>query len=387
MKRLYWRPQKVSQTALLLVAAIALFGLFAVEMLTVHQSTPRAAEKLEAAKLAEEYFHVIRGARAERGYPLNPELDPSRSGLIGLTVSPVTSINGHLGSKQTSINPNFAAAIVQMLNEAGVRSGDRIAVGCSGSFPALNASVYAACCAMDVDPIIVASAAASQFGANYPDLLWIDMERILYERGLIDFRAQAASIGGAEDRGLKMSDEGRGLIHEAIERNGLTFVDSEEFVGGIDQRMAIFERQAAGKPVKAYINVGGGTVSVGRTIGKKMYDPGLNIDPPPGATDIDSVMTRFAKAGTPVIHLVEIRDLAKQFELPEAPAITPAAGDGPLFGRQGPSRWLAALVLLIILLSVRAVVLTDWGHKLAERLRDCTGLPATASQREPEWMV
>jgi poly-gamma-glutamate system protein len=386
MKRLYWRPQKCSRTALLIVALLAMAGMLAVQVLQVRDHTPLAKEKLAAAKLAGICFDVIRQERAARGYSIDPETDPTGSGVVGLTKSPVTSIAGHLESKQTSINPNFAAAVVQMLRDAGVERGDQIAIGCSGSFPALNTAVCAACEAMQVRPIIIASAAASQYGANYPDLLWVDMERILNERGLISFRAQAASVGGYEDRGLGMSSEGRELIHSAIERNGLTCLDSEDFVEAIDQRLAIYERVADGRPIQAYINIGGGSVSVGRALGKKLYRPGLNVEPPPGATEIDSVMTRFAETGVPVIHLVEIRDLARQYELPETPAVTPPPGDGTLFGRRHPSRWLAAIVLAGLLLALRCVVLTDWGHRLSSRLRDWTGRPAPAG-REPEWMV
>ncbi len=396
MKRLYWRPQKCSTTALVLVAALAATGMVAVELVRVRDTTPLVSEKLAAAHLATDCFDVIRQERLARGYALDPELDPTRSGVIGLTVSPVTSIAGHLESKRASVNPNFAAAVVQMLHEAGVKPGDQIAVGYTGSLPAINTAVCAACEAMHVEPIVIASATSSQFGANFPDLLWIDLERILQQQGLIHFRSQAVSIGGYQDRGLQFSDEGMQLIHAAIDRSGLELLEPTDFADSIDQRMAIYQRVAAGRPIKAYINIGGGTVSVGKAIGKQMYQPGLNLQPPPGATDIDSVMTRFAKTGTPVIHMVEIRRLARQYNLPTELATMPSPGEGELFGAQRSSRLLAALVLVAILLSLRSIVLTDWSYQLAQRLRQWIGpsgigakasLDAAAVQREPEWMV
>lgn len=386
MKRLYWRPQKCSKYALLAIAVLAVIGLLIVECVKFNDDTPLVAEKIEAARLASQCMDVIREQRLKRGYAIDPEIDPAKSGMIGLPVSPTTSIAGHLASKQTSINSNFAAAVVDMLGQAGVRPGDHVAIGCSGSFPALNIAACAACEAMQVEPIIIASAAASQYGANYPDLLWIDMERILNEKGLIHFRSKAASFGGYEDRALGMTDEGRKLVAEAIARNGLDTLDSESFSAAIDQRMEIYHEQSAGRPIMAYINIGGGTISVGRALGKKMYNPGLNIEPPPGATAIDSVMTRFAKAGTPLIHLVQIRDIAKHFELSSAPTITPGIGEGTMYGDRQPSRLLAILVLGAILYSLRMVVLTDWGHRLATRLRALSGLPVNEN-REPEWMV
>ena len=127
MKRLYWRPQKCSQTALLMIAALAVVGMAMVEFFPVRDNTPLAAAKLAAARRAAECFDAIRSERLARGYPLDAEIDPTGSGVLGLTASPVTSITGHLASKQASLNPNFAAAIVQMLHEAGVQPGDLIA--------------------------------------------------------------------------------------------------------------------------------------------------------------------------------------------------------------------------------------------------------------------
>ena len=42
--------------------------------------------------------------------------------------------------------------------------------------------------------------------------------------------------------------------------------------------MDLYTRSAEGKPIKAYINVGGGTVSVGKNIGKLMFRPGSTGD-------------------------------------------------------------------------------------------------------------
>jgi poly-gamma-glutamate system protein len=362
-------------------------GMVAVEWFTVRGPAALLDEKVAAANLASKCFDVIRDERLSRGYPLDPVIDPTLSGVMGLAESPVTSISGHLQSKQASVNPNFAAAVVQMLHDGGVEEGDQVAVGYTGSLPALNVAVCAACETMGVRPIVVASATSSQFGANFPDLLWIDMERTLEQQGLIHFRSRAVSIGGYQDRGLQFSDEDLNLIRRAIERNELPMLRSVSFADSIDRRMAIYHDEAGGRPIKAYINVGGGTVSVGRRLGKQMYRPGLNLEPPPAATKIDSVMTRFAAAGVPVIHLVEVRQLARQHDLPTELAEAPVVGQGSLFGANHSSRLLAAGVLVAILIALRSIVLTDWSHRLVQRCRRWTGRSTTPGQPEPEWMV
>ena len=202
---------------------------------------PVASAKFAAAQLASEAMATIREERLRRNHTFNPDYDPAQSGMIGEYLTPITSVSGHLESKQTSVNPNFAAAVVDMLQEAGVKKGDVVAVGCSGSFPTLN---LCACCAMETlkaRPIIIASAAASQFGANRPDLLWIDMERLLYEKGLISFHSVAASFGGYEDLAMGTTDEGRRLLREGIKRNHLPLLQEETFGESIDSRMKIYK--------------------------------------------------------------------------------------------------------------------------------------------------
>jgi poly-gamma-glutamate system protein len=276
-------------------------------------------------------MQTIREERLQRGHQFDPQFDPAMTGMIGEYLTPITSVTGHLESKQTSVNPNFAAAVVDMLQKAGVKEGDIVAVGCSGSFPALNLCTMCALETMKAKPIIVASTAASQFGANRPDLLWIDMEKLIYDKDLISFRSVAASLGGYEDQAAGMTEEGKQMLKAGIERNNLPMIVDEEFTASIDSRMQLYKDMAGGRPIKAYINVGGGTVSVGRSVGKKLYEPGLNLAYTPEALEIDSVMTRFAKENTPIIHLVEVMILAKAYHLPPAPVVTPAAGEGWLF--------------------------------------------------------
>jgi poly-gamma-glutamate system protein len=217
---------------------------------------------------------------------------------------------------------------------------------------------------MQAEPIVVASAAASQYGANYPDLMWVDMERILHERGLIHFRSVAASIGGYEDAGLGMSDQGRQLVCDAIDRNGLTLLRADSFQEAIHRRMEIYRLRAGDRPIKAYINVGGGTISTGRALGKKMYQPGLNREPPPEASRIDSVMNRFANTGTPVIHMVQIPQIAAAYGLPSAPQAMPEVGGGLAHSQPRYNRWLAAGVLLVLLLTLRSVIQTGVRRQL-----------------------
>jgi len=347
MKAMYWQPRKISRRALVLICAIAIAGVAVVELSRRNVlGLEDHSQKLAASKLAEDSMRTIREKRLARGHEFDPRFDPALSGMIGEYLTPTTSVTGHLESKQTSVNPNFAGAIVDMLQKSGVKKGDVVAVGCSGSFPALNLCVCCALETLEAQPVIVSSTGASQFGANLPDLLWIDMECLLNDKGLISFRSVAASLGGYEDQAQGMGEEGRQMLLEGIERNGLPLLRDDDFREAIDARMAVYEKHAEGRPVKAYINVGGGAVSCGRSVGKKRYQSGLNLTATPEALEIDSVMTRFAKQQTPVIHLSGILDIAESYHLPIAPEETPQAGEGWVFYDTWLHRWLAGGFLL-----------------------------------------
>jgi len=365
MQKLYWRPQSVSIKALVLVALFAIVGAVVVEKVKTTNNQSFYGEKMQASQLAISAMESLRAARVLAGYEIDTEVDPAKSGMIGLPMSSVTSVSGVLEAKQTSINPNFAAVIVDYLKRANIQEGDTIAVGCSGSFPALNVSVYAALETLKLKPIIISSASASQWGANIPDLLWIDMERILQEENKFSFRSVAASMGGFEDSGMGLTSSGKADINRGIERNGLTMLDpNKDFTEKVDERYEIFKSNAKGAPIKAYINVGGGTISNGRKIGKNLFNPGLNKRAPLGVAKVDGLMSRFIAEGVPVIHLVEVNKLAEKYEMPLSPDMTPAVGTSNVFAKKGYSRWLAATVLVIILLALFGFIRSDIGFRL-----------------------
>ncbi len=377
MKKIYWKPQAVSRRALALIAVLSLAGVAIVERFPVRAPQPNYAEKMAAAELAYEALLAVKEARLRRGHEIEPSSDPMESGLIGVPMSGVTTVIGHLRAKQISVNPNFAAVMVDMLQRAGVRRGDTVAIGVSGSFPATNCCVYAAVESLGLKPVIISSAASSQWGANFEDFLWIDMERELLAKGVFQHGSVAASVGGVEDRGLGMSEVQLKLIRDGIERNKLDFVAADSFVAGVDQRMEIYEQRAEGKPIAAYINVGGGTISVGKRVGKRLFEPGLNLNLPRRLGGVDGVMVRFAKEGIPVIHLTQIAELADRYALTTDASHIPAPGQGGVFVGEEYNRWLAGGVLLSVLGCLYAFIHSDVGFRIlnASPKRETAGQP------------
>lgn len=427
MKKIYWRPRAVSRPALMLIALISIAGLIVVERWKVELPQPYLEEKLAAAKLAQQAFDVVKAKRIDIGPPIDKTVDPSESGLIGIPMSPVTTVVGDVSAKQTSVNPNYAAVFVEMLKEAGVQEGDVVAIGMSGSFPALNICTYAACETLGVKPLVISSASASQWGANVPALLWPDMELLLREKGRLipivdeqgkpvrdengqptfreeglfpDIKSIACSIGGHQDRGLGLDEDGLRLVKASIERNGLRpfrvdqakaiSADNEmdmaalqaDFTANVDDRMELYKDKAEGKPIKAYINVGGGMISTGKSIGKLMFHPGLNIRPPRHVREIDGVMPRFAEENVPVIHVVHVATLANRYTLPLEPIEAPSIGQGGVFTGVDYSKPLVIGVLAFILLSLYGFIRTDVGFRMLR-----TSQSKSQRDTQPEPMV
>jgi poly-gamma-glutamate system protein len=370
MKQVYWRPRNISQSVHILIAGVSVLGLLAVEFLKIETRQDFYNEKMDAARLAQRAMEVIKLERTQMdpADAIDLTADPTESGLIGVLMSPVTSNTGRLAAKQTSINPNFAAVVVHYLKRLGVQPGDVVAVGASGSFPAVNICVYAALATLQVEPIVISSTAASQWGANRPNLLWIDMERILCEERVFEFHSVAASVGGIEDNAIGMSAEGRKMLADAIERNGIDFIRPKNYADSVEKRMAIYRDRADKKPIKAYISIGGGTSSVGTKVGKEMFRPGINSHIPLGAMDIDSVMARFLRENIKVVHLIKMDELATRFGFPLQPQTMPSLGHGTVFVKRQYNTLLAIGALSAILLCLIAFIRSEWGYLILRNL-------------------
>lgn len=381
MKKIYWRPPSLSRTALVLVALVSVAVFVAVESFPVVAEQSRHADKLAAARLALKGMEVIKNRKLELGHGIDPEADPAQTGLIGESITPITSNTGFLDAKRTSTDPNFAAIVLHLLDEAGVGEGDKIAVGVSGSFPGLNLATYAAIATLKAEPIIIASSSSSEWGANHVDYLWLDMERTLRDAGLIPFRVAAATYGGIDDIGIGLTKTGRAMIDSAIARNGVDQLAPTSLADAIEQRFALYQKLAGDEPIEAYINVGGGSASVGTHVGKKQFKAGLNTAPPSAPNVPDSVMLRFAERDIPVIHISRVKILAERYGLPYGATTVRPLGQGRVFVQTEYDRWLVLGGLIVVLGAMVALLRWDVGLRVLRR-----GRPR-ADSRIPERMV
>jgi len=302
--------------------------------------------KLQAAEKAEVAMETLRRHRRIEGAEIDLVNDPAGSGLIGPEFSLITNSRGDLESKLTAVNPNFAGVLVDMLKRTGASAGDPVAVAISGSFPGLNICLFAAMEQLKLKPIVITSVGASMWGANDPRFTWLDMESMLNEDNVFTTRSAAATYGGGDDMGRGLSPRGRELIEEAIARNDVEFLESDNIEHAIQKRMAFYELEARGRGFKAFVNIGGGVASIGSSRSKILLQPGLSFELQPRNWPRKGTLVLMADRGVPVIHLLGITSIAQKYGLPVAPDYLPMPGEGEIFVRDGYRLDLLALFFI-----------------------------------------
>ena len=146
-------------------------------------------DKIEAVDIMNDALDALkRHVRKEKPEDdkIDLDIDPDTTGLIFNVSSEIKTGTGDLIAKQTTLKPNFAALVVDLLFDAGVLSGDTIAVGMTGSMPGADIALYSACKAMNLYPVVISSVGASQWGATDPKFTWIDLENHLFKTNIIN---------------------------------------------------------------------------------------------------------------------------------------------------------------------------------------------------------
>ena len=201
--------------------------------LTRRCSLPRA----ERMQWAEE---VLLGVVEAEGIAIE-ETDLNGTGLIGPEWTPLTTTSGLIEAKRTSLDPNFAALLVRYFQEAGLKAGDHVAVGASGSFPGLLIATLCAATEMELDVDVIASFGASMHGATRTELNICRIMRILRENGVVDYDLLAVSPGGDNDYGESLLfPEAREVIAALAAAEGVSLSTTTDLEKSIARRLELF---------------------------------------------------------------------------------------------------------------------------------------------------
>ncbi len=360
---MYSRPFKpvIQETRTLVVLALISIIAYSIAFFSRMEFVSNTYDiKINAAMKMQESMKMLKNIRMEKGVFIDIENDPNETGLVGSQFSLITTDEGDLDAKLTTLDPNFAAAMVELLTRANLTSGDTIALMLTGSMPGANMAMLIACKAMDIYPFIISSIGASQWGANDPEMTWLDMERILFEQGYISSRSIAASIGGRNDRGRLLSPKGRELIRYNIENNKLPLISGTGLEDNVNKRMEYF----GAHNYKAVVNIGGGVASLGTSFNLRLIKPGIvyrkDIEKISRGDGIEGAVVKFSKQNIPLIHILNIQKLTDELGMKYAPIPIPEIGEGSLYAIEKYDLKITILSLIIVSLSV---VIAGWKSK------------------------
>ena len=285
------------------------------------------SEMTAAAKKMKQAQEAVRQEMSRRGIEIDTTVDRLDSGLIGLEWSGITTTLGNVESKRTTVNPDFAALLVKLFQEADLQKGDTIAANCSSSFPALNLAFIAATDAMGLQPVMVTSIGSSMYGGNREDFTYLDMEQYLYEQKIIAHKTIAYSLGGVKDVGQEFEPEIIGRIQKRLNSYGLQFLYETDLEKNIESRYA-FYTATAHNDIKAFINIGGNLLSLGA------YNDSIDTETVRLSASIPlktGLVGKFLQSGIPVFYLLNMKSTTLYYQLPFDPDTLPEIGTAPIY--------------------------------------------------------
>lgn len=362
MKTMYWHRKFLSRYIILFLSAFMIISLYIVEKNLVVE-TKGYTQKLQAAELTEKAFDLTQRYFMSKGYLCKSMGDVSCTGLIGLSMTEITTDSGDLYAKRSSVNPNMAAIFVQWLSQLNLQEGDTVAVQETGSYPALDIAMLSAIKTLKLKPLIIFSAGASQFGANRPGFTWPDIYRNLVEKGIFDFDVLGITLGGSHDNGYGMTPGAILKLNDAIKRNDFKVINipyKDSTNTSVAKRLEMYKEAAGNDSIKAYINVGGNMASIGlkqptvkleesdkksktdkkatnvasndQVLKIHSFPTGVTSKLPPEYSTVNSVAVNFLKEDIPVVNVRDINSsIIKTYGMTYNPTTVVPPGQGAVF--------------------------------------------------------
>lgn len=342
-----WIKGKLSLIYLFWALIILLVGLLIIEQTKFIVQTPYYNEQIQAAQLMKSSLEAVKEERLNRNIPLDIGLDPNKTGIIGKEYTQLTTTLGNLEAKRTSTNPAFAALLVKYFKEANLKKGDVIAIGASGSFPALIVAALSATKVLKLEPLLIYSIGSSEYGANVPEFTFVQMLDSLNKKNILPYNLLAVSLGGFLDQAEGMFyPDSREIIEKIAQDSGVHFINIDSIEENIQYRMQLYKIAAIQRPLKAFVNIGGATPNYGNTNASITYPNGLVIEGPKIPDHPErGLIFEYQNLGIPIINLLNIRDLAIKNGLPIDPTPLPEIGEGGVYWRITYNKYIIILVI------------------------------------------
>ncbi|PIE02639.1 MAG: hypothetical protein CSA81_06540 [Acidobacteria bacterium] len=315
----------------------------------------------ETVTAMETYIKAQERLWAERERLINEEIreelrvnDPLKTGIVGVEWSSRTTTPGSLEAKRTTAHPLWIAVLRNWFLQAGVKAGDTIAIGASGSFPGMVIAARIAAESMQLNVRFIGSLTSSNYGANIPEMDIARMDEILRLSGLLKQPPLAFTPGGSMDLAMELEKEDRRELFKRMNALGSLQRIPTGLQASINWREELLLNS---KPEpKVFINIGGSASCYGVGAAPLAIPSGLILASDHRArfeSKGDSVTFRALRRGMNVIHLLHIRGLAAENGIPYDPAHIPSPAILRLPDRVAPlTRILAGLLSLVMVIAL-----------------------------------
>ena len=342
---------KIRKRFIIAVPIILLIGL-----LSVYISAEKTAEEYEdmqirAAERMENAEAYLKERVLSLGFEIEAE-DLNQTGLLGPEFTELTSTPGDENAKRSTLNPLFASAMIRYFYQAGLKKGDTIAIGATGSFPGFVIASLTAATEMGLHTELIASVGASMHGATRVDYNIFDIVEDLKKGGFADFDLLAVSPGSVNDRGGGILEgmfyEGSAelslkLCEEAAEETGAEVIFKDTLEESIQRRLELYSDD-----VKLFINVGGASVNNGTSSYSLAFPRGLVLDPPKiPDTPNRGLNYEFAARGIPVINLLSVKQLCQDNNIAFDPVPLPSVFNGEKLENVEYNKGLAIATIIL----------------------------------------
>ncbi len=333
---------------LTIVLGIFLIGSIIIYVQNLNPQKFAYSESMEnAVSLTQKWFNIVREEKQKRNILSDAHSLVENNFLIGDDWSDITTTLGSLESKETSTNPDFAALVVRLLNEAKIKKGDAVGIVLSGSFPALSIAVLAAIQTMELDAIIMSSLGASTYGANQAEATWIDIEKWLRLYGDLQYSSTIISLGAGQDNGNGLTEEGKALLKTAAVRNHIDLYIPSDIEESIEYKTQIFQDNN----ISILINIGGNMASLGACSHSLNIPNGLQFSTNTCSDNDRGIIVKLNENGIPFIQFLNIKELAARYGIEVSPGIHYSKSTN-LYSETKSNKYLTAFFLFIGSLSL-----------------------------------
>ena len=289
-----------------------------------------ATQKMQAC------MDAIKQEKINRGIEIVEE-DVFETGMLGEDWNDITTTMGDLAAKRTSANPDMAAMMVFMLEEAGVQAGDYVGCNFSGSFPSFNIATICACDAIGAVPVYISSVGSSTWGSNNPGFTFPEMAKTLYDAGLISREPELVTPGGSGDTGKDMYDQELfDSIWERVESLGFNTMVEEDYETNIARRAAALDAY----DISAFVAVGGNLTSLGKGDLIYLLGQGIISEEITSLNAKSGLVEYYLYNGVPSMLLLNIKKIVADYGLTFDPAELKTPGEASMYYKTEYPVWI-----------------------------------------------